>query len=150
MAGMTARLASYQKGARARLGRARLTWTGALLLVLFLPAACASPTRPPAHGFQTVGVASWYGGKFHGRRTANGEVYDQYGPTAAHKTLPFGTRVRVVNLENGRATVVRINDRGPFVRGRIIDVSRRAAEVLGFRTKGLARVEIRIVKLGGG
>ncbi len=132
--------------------RTRLTWAGALLLVLLLPAACASPTRPPAHGaqgFQEVGTASWYGGKFHGRRTANGDIYDQNGATAAHKTLPFGTRVRVVNLDNGRATVLRINDRGPFVRGRIIDVSRRAAEVLGFRTKGLARVGIQIVRRGG-
>ncbi len=128
---------------------AGLRWLGALLLVLFLPAACASPTRPPAQGYQAVGVASWYGGKFHGRRTANGEIYDQNGQTAAHKTLPFGTRVRVVNLENGRATVLRINDRGPFVRGRIIDVSRRAAEVLGFRSKGLARVGLQIVQRGG-
>ena len=135
-----------------RPGSAGIRWLGALLLILFLPAACASPVRPPALGpqdFHAVGLASWYGGKFHGRRTASGEIYDQNGPTAAHKTLPFGTQVRVVNLENGRATVLRINDRGPFVRGRIIDVSRRAAEILGFQSKGLARVGIQIVQRGG-
>ncbi len=145
-------MATYFERTRKRPGGPSLRWLGALLLVLFLPAACASPARLPAPGpqdFHAVGLASWYGGKFHGRRTANGEVYDQNGPTAAHKTLPFGTQVRVVNLENGRATVLRINDRGPFVRGRIIDVSRRAAEVLGFRSKGLARVGIQIVQRGG-
>jgi peptidoglycan lytic transglycosylase len=153
MADMTAARQFDRMSAKSHSGRPRLAWAGALLLILLLPAACAAPTRPPAQGgqvFQAVGVASWYGGKFHGRRTANGEIYDQNGPTAAHKTLPFGTRVRVVNLENGRATVLRINDRGPFVRGRIIDVSRRAAEVLGFRSKGLARVGLQIVKRGGG
>jgi len=122
---------------------------GVLFLILLL-SACAAPSPQSGQGFHAVGVASWYGGKFHGRRTANGEVYDQNGPTAAHKTLPFGTHVRVVNLDNGRATVLRINDRGPFVRGRIIDVSRRAAEVLGFRNKGLARVGLQIVRQGGG
>ena len=141
------------------LGAAR---TGALLLLLLLPAACASPiaptvpTAPSASTaphtsvrFEQVGLASWYGGKFHGRRTASGEVFDQNGPTAAHRTLPFGTRVRVVNLENGRSTVLRINDRGPFVRGRIIDVSRRAADHLGFRNQGVARVGLQVVQLGG-
>jgi len=139
---------------------------GAFCLLLLLPAACASPTPPyalsapppaaippgappPTAQFHQVGLASWYGGKFHGRRTASGEVFDQNGPTAAHRTLPFGTHVRVINLENGRATVLRITDRGPFVRGRIIDVSRRAAEVLGFRNQGVTRVGIQIVQLGG-
>lgn len=123
----------------------------AVLIVLALTlAACASP-RPvsaPSGGHEQVGLASWYGGKFHGRRTASGEVYDQNAMTAAHKTLPFGTRVKVTNLKNGRSAVLRINDRGPFVRGRIIDVSRRAAEHLGFRTDGVTKVEIQIVQLG--
>lgn len=120
-----------------------------LLLALLLPGACAAPGPPPPRIYQQVGLASWYGGRFHGRRTANGEVFNQNAMTAAHRNLPFGTRVRVMNLENGRWAVLRINDRGPFVRGRIIDVSRRAAERLGFRAKGLARVEVQIVQLGG-
>jgi rare lipoprotein A len=121
-----------------------------ILLALLLLGACASPRVPPAGGHQgQVGTASWYGGEFHGRRTASGERFDQNAMTAAHRSLPFGTQVRVVNLENGRAAVLRINDRGPFVRGRIIDVSRRAAERLGFRSKGLARVEVQVVQWGG-
>jgi rare lipoprotein A len=119
-----------------------------ILLALTL-AACATPQPASApSGGHEHGLASWYGGKFHGRRTASGEVYDQNAMTAAHKTLPFGTRVRVTNLKNGRSAVLRINDRGPFVRGRIIDVSRRAAEHLGFRTDGVTRVEVQIVQLG--
>jgi rare lipoprotein A len=88
------------------------------------------------------GIASWYGRKFHGRPTANGEVYDMNALTAAHKTLPMPTKVRVTNLENGRALVLRVNDRGPFVHGRIIDVSRRAAQLLGFINNGTARVRV--------
>ena len=126
------------------------TLTSMLLLALFMLAACASPgVSRSAGGHQMAGIASWYGGKFHGRRTASGEIYDQNAMTAAHRSLPFGTRVRVVNLENGRAVVLRITARGPFVRGRVIDVSRRAANRLGFRTKGLARVEIQVVGEGG-
>ena len=81
---------------------------------------------PSAAGVQ-VGVASWYGPGFHGRRTANGEIYDQYELTAAHRTLPLGTRAMVTNLDNGRSVEVRINDRGPFVDGRVIDLSYGAA-----------------------
>ncbi|MCP4547760.1 MAG: septal ring lytic transglycosylase RlpA family protein [bacterium] len=92
-----------------------------------------------------TGTASWYGGKYHGRTTANGETFDKNAMTAAHKTLPFGTRVRVTNLGNGRSVVVRINDRGPFIRGRIIDLSRKAAERLGFRKAGLAKVRVEII-----
>ncbi|MGL4397146.1 MAG: septal ring lytic transglycosylase RlpA family protein, partial [Hyphomicrobium sp.] len=77
------------------------------------------------------GMASWYGGKFHGRKTANGERYNQWSMTAAHKTLPFGTRVRVTNARTGNSVVVRINDRGPFIKGRIIDLSKAAANQLG-------------------
>ena len=97
-------------------------------------------TIPPS--FQITGYASWYGIPFHGRITANGEVYDMNGLSAAHKTLPFGTRVRVTNLDNGSSLVLRINDRGPFVAGRVIDVSRRAARLLGFQHAGLANVHI--------
>ena len=97
-------------------------------------------------GFEQIGVASWYGARYHGRSTASGERFDMNALTAAHRTLPFGTRVRVTNLGNGRSVVVRINDRGPFVTGRIIDVSRSAAERLGFTRQGVARVEVRVVR----
>ena len=88
------------------------------------------------------GLASWYGGKFQGRQTANGEIFDTNKFTAAHKTLPFGTIVRVTNLENGKASLVRINDRGPFVEGRIIDLSRAAAVELEMAGMGIARVRV--------
>jgi rare lipoprotein A len=88
------------------------------------------------------GLASWYGGKFHGRRTASGEIFDTNKFTAAHKTLPFGTLVLVTNLDNGKTAVVRINDRGPFVAGRIIDLSRAAAAAIGMTGKGVAPVRI--------
>jgi rare lipoprotein A len=91
------------------------------------------------------GIASWYGGKFHGRLTSNGEVFDTNDLTAAHKTLPFGTMVKVVNQENGRWVVVRINDRGPFVEGRIIDLSRAAADELCMLSTGVAPVSLEIV-----
>jgi rare lipoprotein A len=87
-----------------------------------------------------TGLASWYGGKFHGRRTASGERYDKRALTAAHRTLPFQTRVKVRNLENGRELVVRITDRGPFAKGRIIDLSQASAQALG--VQGLARVSV--------
>ncbi len=92
--------------------------------------------------YSKTGIASWYGEEFHGRRTANGEVYDMNDLTAAHKTLPMPVRVRVTNLENGRSLVLRVNDRGPFVNGRIIDVSRRAAQLLGFQKQGTAKVRV--------
>ena len=95
-----------------------------------------------AQGYRERGIASWYGEPFHGRRTANGEIYDMHGDTAAHKTLPMNTMLLVRNLDNGRSTVVRVNDRGPFVRERIIDLSRKKAEELGVLAKGTARVEI--------
>jgi rare lipoprotein A len=89
-----------------------------------------------------VGQASWYGNKFHGQRTASGEPYSMDELTAAHPSLPFNTTVKVTNLENGYTTLVRINDRGPFVKGRIIDVSRAAARQLGFELKGIAQVKL--------
>jgi len=95
-----------------------------------------------ARGFEQEGVASWYGHEFHGRKTSNGEIYDMHAMTAAHKTLPLGTFVRVVNLNNNRTLDVRINDRGPFVRGRIIDLSYAAANELGVVGPGTAPVKI--------
>ena len=97
---------------------------------------------PHARGFTQKGSASWYGKKFHGRKTSNGETYNMYGLTAAHKTLPMDTWVRVKNLDNNRSVEVRINDRGPFVRGRIIDLSYTAAKAIDMVGPGTARVEI--------
>jgi rare lipoprotein A len=95
--------------------------------------------------YDETGIASWYGEDFHGKYTANGEVFDLNGTTAAHRTLPMPTIVQVTNLENGRSIELRVNDRGPFVRGRIIDVSRRAAQLLGFEGQGTAKVRVRIL-----
>jgi rare lipoprotein A len=98
-----------------------------------------------ASGHRERGVASWYGKKFHGRRTSSGEPYDMYAMTAAHKTLPLPCYVRVRNLENGRSTVVRVNDRGPFLNNRIIDLSYAAANKLGIIGRGTGLVEIEVV-----
>lgn len=98
-----------------------------------------------AEGYRARGIASWYGSKFHGRATANGEVYDAYAMTAAHRTLPLPTYLRVTNLDNGRKVVVRVNDRGPFREDRIIDLSYAAAYKLGFQETGTARVELEAV-----
>ena len=97
---------------------------------------------PNARGFEQTGIASWYGKKFHGRKTSNGEIYNMYAMTAAHKTLPLGTYVRVFNLHNGRSVDLRVNDRGPFVRGRIIDLSYTAAKKIGIVGPGTARVKV--------
>jgi rare lipoprotein A len=96
--------------------------------------------------YYEVGIASWYGPGFDGNHTANGEVYDMNGVSAAHKTLPFGTVVRVFEFDTGRSIVVRINDRGPFVDGRIIDLSKGAAAELGIINKGITKVGLRIVR----
>lgn len=123
---------------------------GALFLIGGLAAGCGR-TRGPAprdvgYGRNVQeGLASFYGDEFHGRTTANGEIFDQEKLTAAHRTLPFGTRVRVTNLENGRRIEVRVNDRGPFVEGRIIDLSRRGARELGFLQQGLVRVRVEVL-----
>ncbi len=97
---------------------------------------------PHSQGFNQSGLASWYGKKFHGRKTANGEIYNMHVMTAAHKTLPLGTYVSVRNLDNNRKIKVRINDRGPFIRGRIIDLSYKAAKQLGIVGPGTAPVKI--------
>jgi rare lipoprotein A len=92
--------------------------------------------------YDETGIASWYGPTFYGKPTANGELFDGEGLTAAHRTLPLPVNVRVTNLDNGKSLVVRVNDRGPFARGRIIDVSKHAAELLGFYARGTARVRV--------
>ncbi|MFV1943291.1 septal ring lytic transglycosylase RlpA family protein [Pseudomonas luteola] len=122
----------------------------ALLSLTILFAGCAnrepysSPMSPAAvHGYQDSGLASYYAKRHAGRRTASGERYNPSEMTAAHRTLPFGTRVEVTNLSNGKRAVVRINDRGPHVRGRIIDLSRNAASSIGLISDGVAKAQIR-------
>ncbi|MBY0226432.1 MAG: septal ring lytic transglycosylase RlpA family protein [Hyphomicrobium sp.] len=100
-----------------------------------------TPREQP--GLDEVGIASWYGDDFHGRKTANGEIYDMRRLTAAHPTLPLPTYVYVTNLENGRTVLLRVNDRGPYVGNRVIDLSRAAAEALGTKGRGLGRVRVR-------
>lgn len=116
--------------------------------------APSSPIQQPeirqqakAHPYQ-VGTASWYGDYFDGKPTASGEDYNMYDMTAAHPTLPLGTYVKVTNLRNGRAVVVKVNDRGPIVAGRIIDLSYGAARVLNFKSSGLQKVRLDVVKRG--
>ena len=114
------------------------------VLLAGLGAGCRTAGRGRV-GDTERGVASWYGPKFHGRPTASGERYDMHGMTAAHRSLPFGTLVEVHNLGNDRRVRVRINDRGPFARGRIIDLSYEAARQIGLVGPGTARVELRVV-----
>lgn len=97
-----------------------------------------------------TGKSSFYGKDFHGKLTANGEIFDMYGLTAAHKTLPLNTIVRVTNLENGKSLILRINDRGPYVKGRILDCSYGAAKKLGFEVQGVADVKIEVIEWGDG
>jgi rare lipoprotein A len=135
---------------RIRASRPRQASRGArlfpVLLAALLAAACSRLPLGPRGGVET-GLASWYGQEYHGRATSSREIFDMNDLTAAHRTLPFGTNVLVTNLENDRSVVVRINDRGPFVRGRIIDLSYAAARVLGIVGPGTARV--RLETLGG-
>jgi rare lipoprotein A len=100
-------------------------------------------------GFVQTGIASWYGPDFHGKKTSNGETYDMHAMTAAHKTLPLGVFVKVQNRDNGREAVVRVNDRGPFVKGRVIDLSYSAAKMLGVDIAGTAPVRIEALGYGG-
>lgn len=139
----------------------RWAWAAGLAGLL---AACAGPAppgtyrvhgrtyRPLAHasGYSEVGIASWYGADFHGRRTSSGEVYDMHAATAAHKLLPLGTVVRVTHLGNGRQAVARINDRGPFVDGRVIDLSLALARELDMTQEGTARVRVEALEGPGG
>ena len=118
------------------------------LLLLLSSCCCLNPFR--GADYDEIGVASWYGDPYHGRKTANGETYNMNKMTAAHQTLPFGTKIAVTNLENGKKVKLRINDRGPFVKKRILDVSRKAAKKLGLYEPGTATVGIRILKLGSG
>jgi rare lipoprotein A (peptidoglycan hydrolase) len=105
-------------------------------------------SAPPPPQSSTIGVASWYGPGFNGKHTASGEIYDQEDLTAASTTLPLGTRALVTNLQNGRSVEVRINDRGPFAKGRKIDLSHAAANALGILNPGTARVRIDVVRMG--
>lgn len=118
----------------------RLCAIAVLLLLLALPAHATERAS------EMLGIASFYGSRFHGRATASGELFDKEALTAAHRTLPFGTLVRVKNLKNGRSLVVRINDRGPFLPGRIIDLSAGAARALGFLGAGKTRVKLELVQ----
>jgi len=112
------------------------------------PEPVAAGVGPPAAS-RMAGVASYYADEFNGRVTANGEVYDMDGMTAAHRTLPFGTKVRVTSVDTGRSVVVRINDRGPFKDDRVIDLSLGAAKQLGLIAAGTGRVVLQILEAGG-
>lgn len=112
-----------------------------------VPADAPTGRSAPEPGWTESGMASWYGHPFHGRTTASGEVYDMHAWTAAHPWLPFDTRLRVENRDNGRAVEVRVNDRGPFARGRILDLSRAAAEALGMLGPGTARVRLTVLEV---
>ena len=116
-----------------------------LFLSMILLSGCAGFQKMGKSTIRAKGIASWYGEKFHGRRTANGEIYNMYGLTAAHRTLPFGTHLNVVNLANGKSVTVRVNDRGPFIRGRFLDLSYGAAKRLGMVQSGISRVSIRSI-----
>ena len=159
---------SHESGCRVIKGLS-IWWSAALVLGL---AACGSGSSSPAKGpnphfkigqpyningtwyhpefvtaYEAVGIASWYGHSYHGRLTANGEVYDMHALTAAHPTLQLPSVVEVVNLDNGRSLVLRVNDRGPFVKNRLIDLSLAAARELGFERQGLAQVQVRYLGL---
>ena len=127
--------------------------------LMILLTACASSKKEVRYEpfepgkmirYREVGLASWYGEEYHGRRTANGEVYDMYAMTAAHRTLPFHTRVRVTNLETGRKAEFRINDRGPFISGRIIDLSYSGARAIEMLGRGTAKVSVEVIGFAGG
>jgi rare lipoprotein A len=110
-------------------------------------AIMTTPSVPPAAGMEEVGMASWYGAAHHGRRTASGEVFDMNRLTAAHRTLPFGTRLLVTNRDTSQSAEVRVNDRGPFVEGRILDVSYAAGRLLGAVGPGVIPVRVRVLSL---
>lgn len=119
-----------------------------LLLLLSCSAHANDRNKPRNKIVQKtqIGLGSWYGKRFHGKRTANGEKYDMYEYTAAHKTLPFNTLIEVTNLKNNRKVKVRINDRGPYVKKRIIDLSYLAAKQLGYAGRGVSKLKIKVLK----
>jgi rare lipoprotein A len=128
------------------------TWTKRYLplslcsLLIFLSSCASGPKYPVESDWGQHGLASWYGQEEHGNHTANGEIFNKNALTAAHRTLPFGTYVQVTNLQNNRTVVVKINDRGPFVRGRVIDLSYAAAKQIDLLSAGVERVRLEIVK----
>ncbi len=115
------------------------------ILFLLLPLSAFSDEVYPQYG-----NASWYGKSLHGKKTASGELFDKHSFTGAHKSLPFGTLVRVKNLRNGKEVIITVNDRGPFVRGRVIDISRAAANIIGIISRGVTRVRVDIISMPGG
>jgi rare lipoprotein A len=135
--------------ARPRLPHQARRLAGAVfLLVLLVLGGCSSTPKPGSavsRGYNESGIASYYGNEFHGRKTANGERFDQGKLTAAHRTMPFGTRVKVTNTQNGRSVVVRVNDRGPFVKGRVIDLSSTAFRSIASLNAGVVAVRIQVV-----
>jgi len=132
-----------------RLVRASVHW-GLLLFALTqgLQGPAAARTVPPTHPIRVwTGVTSWYGEKFQGRETADGETFDMYSPTAASLNLPFGSLVRLVNPKTGKSQIVRINDRGPYVEGREMDVSYEVARRLGIDTAGVSRLRMELIEV---
>ncbi len=115
-----------------------------MLLLLFSFCCCLTGTQ--TRGYVQYGVASYYGEGFHGSRTASGEIFIKWDYTCAHRRLPFGTKLRVTNLKNKKSVIVRVNDRGPFVKGRIIDLSYAAAEKIGMIGAGTEKVKIEVVR----
>lgn len=122
------------------------TYSVAIVVVaILLTASGCALAPPPGPDDGPTGLASWYGARHHGRPTASGDSFDMHALTAAHRTLPFGTLVRVTNLENGRAVIVRITDRGPYARDRLIDVSYAAAKAIGLVERGVVPVRLQVV-----
>jgi len=115
-----------------------------MLLLLF--SFCCCLTGAQTRGYVQYGVASYYGERFHSSRTASGEIFNKWDYTCAHKRLPFGTKLKVTNLKNRKSVIVRVNDRGPFVKGRIIDLSYAAAEKIGMIGAGTEKVKIEVVR----
>jgi len=121
--------------------------SGFFSVMLVVSSGCTATAKTPSTASRTMtGLASFYGHKWHGRKTANGERLNIHAMTAAHKTLPFGTRVRVTLLSTGKSVIVRINDRGPFVRGRIIDLTDDAARKIGLTVQGVGRVKLEVLR----
>ena len=116
-----------------------------VFVLMALIAGCGCMLGMPRKGRPQIGMASWYGKKYHGRLTANGEIFDMYRLSAAHRKLPLGTRVKVTNLKNRKSVVLKVNDRGPYIRGRILDLSYAAAKALGSVEDGVVKVKIEIV-----